>query len=58
MRNTFEGKTMIHKSNSAIFGDTLRDKFATITAINASDEPVELFAINVKATDSKLSNGL
>lgn len=54
----FEGKTMIHKSNSAIFGDTLRDKFATITAINASDEPVELFAINVKATDSKLSNGL
>lgn len=46
--------TIIHKSSSAIFGDTLRDKFATITSYNDSDEPVELYAINVEATPSKL----
>lgn len=46
--------TIIHKSSSAIFGDTLRDKFATITSYNNSEEPVELYAINVEAIPSKL----
>jgi hypothetical protein len=54
LEGVFVNNTVIHKSNSAIFGDLLRDKFATITSYNNSSEPVELYAINVEVNPSKL----
>lgn len=49
-----EDSKIIHTANASIYGDNLRDKALIVSAYNNSQEPVELFAVNVESTPSKL----
>ena len=53
--DAFVGSTILHRANAAIYGDTPRGKFMTITSYNNSSEPVELYAINVETKLSRLN---
>ncbi len=48
------GSTIIHIANSAVHGDSLRDKYATIMLLNNSQEEAELYSVNLEVSGSKL----
>ena len=48
------GWTMVHISNPAVYGDNLRDKYATVMLLNNSQEEAELYSINLEVSASKL----
>jgi hypothetical protein len=50
----FEGRNIIHIANSSIYGDNLRDKYATVMLLNNSAEEAELYSINLEVSPSKL----
>ena len=48
------GSTIIHIANSAVHGDSLRDKYATIMLLNNSEAEAELYSVNLEVSGSKL----
>ena len=48
------GATIIHTANSSVYGDNLRDKYATVMLLNNSAEEAELYSINLEVSPSKL----
>jgi len=48
------GSTILHVGNSAIHGDSLRDKYATIMLLNNSEAEAELYSVNLEVSGSKL----
>ena len=51
---SFTGSTIIHVSNPAVYGDNLRDKYATVMLLNNSEEEAELYSVNLEVSPSKL----
>ena len=49
-----EGINIIHIANSSIYGDNLRDKYATVMLLNNSEEEAELYSVNLEVSPSKL----
>jgi len=50
----YVGLTIIHISNPAVYGDNLRDKYATVMLLNNSEEEAELYSVNLEVSPSKL----
>ena len=48
------GSTILHVGNSSVYGDSLRDKYATIMLLNNSEQEAELYSVNLETSGSKL----
>jgi len=48
------GSTILHVGNSSVYGDSLRDKYATIMLLNNSEQEAELYSVNLEVSGSKL----